>query len=210
MAASEPAPAGASPPAAPILDIEAGAARLMGNRALYRRILARFLNDYRGAAVAVRNALGAHEPVLAFRLVHTLKGAAGMIEAGTLHRSALALENALRAGAPETEDLLLELEEALGAVVRELERMPVAEDAVTAARDIGADAPGADVLQRLRSLLDSGDGAALDLVKAAHASLDATLGASVYAQLSAAVAGFDYAHALELLGEPERRTSDGG
>ena len=102
-----PPPSPDVPRASPVLDIEAGVERLMGNRAIYLRALARFRNDYRNATGAIRHALDADNGPEARRLAHTLKGAAGMIEAPALYAAALALEHGLRDGAGGVVDALL-------------------------------------------------------------------------------------------------------
>lgn len=169
--------------------------RLMGNRALYLRVLARFRSDYRDSATAIRAALDAGDAGLAQRLAHTLKGAAGMIEALALHNAALALENALRAGRPAT-GTLLRFGAALADLLCELDGM----DLTAPARPLPAPlaAPG-NVVSQLRAMLDTGDGAALDLAAAAHSELRAHLGEREYAALGAALADFDYEAALALL-----------
>ena len=186
------------PQATPALDSEAGVERLMGNRALYLRILARFGNDYRDAAAEIRRALAAHDTVLAQRLAHTLKGASGMIEAPALHAAAQALDDALRGGRRDARPLLLQLEAALAAVLRELDAM-----AVSAVATPPAPVPApANALADLRAMLEIGDGAAVELVAAAHGELRAHLGERDYAALSAAVGDFDYERALLLLDRP--------
>ena len=118
-----PAPAPQAAPPSPVLDSEAGIERLMGDRALYLRVLARFRSDYRDAPRAIRGALDAHDTSLAQRLAHTLKGAAGMIEAPALRAAAQALEDALRGTRRDTGTLLLSVEAALADVLRELDGM---------------------------------------------------------------------------------------
>lgn len=184
--------------ATPALDTEAGVERLMGNRALYLRILARFGNDYRDAAAQIRRALAAHDTALAQRLAHTLKGASGMIEAPVLHAAAQALDDALRGGRRDARPLLLQLEAALAAVLCELDAM-----AVSAVGTPPAPLPvPANALADLRAMLEIGDGAAVELVAAAHGELRAHLGERDYAALSAAVGDFDYERALLLLDRP--------
>lgn len=184
-----------APSPAPVLDHEAGVERLMGNRALYLRVLARFRSDYRGGAMAIRAALAAHDTSLAQRLAHTLKGAAGMIDAPALYGAAQALEDALRGGRRDAA-LLLRLEAALADVLRELDGMDVA--ATLTPAPVPAPARG-NALLELRAMLDIGDGAAVELVAAARSELSVLLGERDYAMLSAAVANFDYERALELL-----------
>ena len=113
----------------PVLDIEAGVERLMGNRAIYLRALVRFRKDYRDTARAIRTALGAADTTLAQRLAHTLKGAAGMIEAPRLHATAQALEDVLRGRASDAGALLARLDTALADVLGELDGMDLLADA---------------------------------------------------------------------------------
>jgi HPt (histidine-containing phosphotransfer) domain-containing protein len=178
----------------PALDIEAGVERLMGNRAFYLRTLARFRTDYRQAALAIRYALDAGDGAQARRLVHTLKGAAGMIEARGLHAAALVLEAALRDGAGGIDTLVAQLDAALAGVLRHIDAMALMQEETPPA----APAQG-DNLGRLRAMLDIGDGAAVELVLAARSELGTHLGKEGYEALNAAVAEFDYERALELL-----------
>lgn len=185
--------------ALPAIDVEAGVARLMGNRHIYLRALARFRTDYRHAGAAIRAALDGGDMALAQRLAHTLKGAAGMIEAGSLYAATLALEGALGHGERHVDALFLRAEEALSEVLRELDAMALPpEDLARPATPAG---PGARA--RLRALLDKGDGAAVEQIAAARAELAAELGEREYEALRAAVMMFDYERALELLDGPD-------
>ena len=183
----------------PVLDIEAGVERLMGNRAIYLRALARFRNDYRHAASAIRGALDAGDGARARRLAHTLKGAAGMIEAPALHAAALALEHALREGTSRADAPLIRVDAALAAVLRELDAMVLLGEAPPR-----MPAATGDNLARLRAMLDIGDGAAVELVAAAHSELSAHLGERGIEELSAAVADFDFERALAILDRPKK------
>lgn len=195
------------PDAAPAIDVTAGVERMMGNRDIYLRALARFRKDYRHACAAIRVALDAGDAVLAQRLAHTLKGAAGMIEADTLHTAALALEDAVRQGAGMTavDALLARAEAALNHVFHELDGMTgLGEEPAPA--DLPA---GSGAGTRLRAMLDIGDGAAVELVAAARAELSAQLGEREYEDLRAAIMVFDYERALELLDGSLRPGPDG-
>lgn len=202
---AEPAAPGAA--SAPLIDVEAGVERLMGNRPVYLRALARFRLDYRSAAAAIRTAIETGNLALAQRLAHTLKGAAGLIEARSLYAAALALEEALRpvpageGGAPGIRPLFMRLDAELAHVLRELDTMTdLAQAAVPAPRLARSD----DAVSRLRALLDIGDGEAVDLVDEARAALVAELGEEEYGKLAAAVADFDFERALALLDRPGR------
>ena len=65
-AITKPAAAGAAP--APLVDVEAGVERLMGNRPVYLRALARFRHDYRSAGAAIGTAIETGNLALAQRL----------------------------------------------------------------------------------------------------------------------------------------------
>jgi HPt (histidine-containing phosphotransfer) domain-containing protein len=87
-----------SDPSPPAINRADGIARLMGDAALFARVLARFRKEYRHMAARIRDALAAGDAELALRLAHTIKGAAGMIEAAPLRDEAQALEQLLRDG----------------------------------------------------------------------------------------------------------------
>jgi len=195
-------------PAAPAVNHAGGIARLMGDGALFARVLARFRNEYRQTAAGIRSALGDGDTALALRLVHTLKGAAGMIEAVPLRKEAHALEQALRQpvvidGGAAWQHLAL-LEQALERVLVELDAAaamaPVRPSAATPA---GAPQHAAqqNTLQRLATLLDDGNGDAVDLVHEAASALAAQLGEQRYRQLADTVDAFDFDGALALLAE---------
>jgi HPt (histidine-containing phosphotransfer) domain-containing protein len=195
--------------AAGALDLAGGIARVMGDRGLFARVLDRFGGDYRRAAAAIRSALAAGDTLLAQRLTHTLKGASGMIEAGPLHRQALALEQALRGSGDDCQRQLDRLEAELDRVLQELDSV-LARGTVAAAgarlqpatgRQLPA--PG-EALHHLSGMLDVGDGAALDLLDEARAPLIAALGEARFTEVAKAVNEFDFELALKLLA-PARR-----
>ena len=106
---------------APAVNHADGVARLMGDGALFTRVLARFRKEYRHAGDGIRGALAAGDIQLALRLAHTLKGAAGMIEAVPLRNAAQALEQALRHVDADPAPCLARLERALDRVLHELD-----------------------------------------------------------------------------------------
>jgi HPt (histidine-containing phosphotransfer) domain-containing protein len=183
-------------PPAPVLDIETGVERLMGDRAMYLRAVARFRSGYRDSALAIRSALGVADTTLAHRLAHTLKGAAGMIEAPRLRVAALVLEATLRDGG-DAELALARLDGALAEVLGELDAMNLLTDAGPSPAPVPALENG--IVASLHALLDIGDGAAVELVAAGRSELSAHLGLRGYEELSAAMEQFDYELALALL-----------
>lgn len=180
------------------IDLAGGVDRVMGDHALFARIVERFRRDYRRAAASIRAALAAGDIALAQRLTHNLRGAASMIEARPLQREALALEQALRGADADCERQLGRLDTELDRVLREL-------DAMLAMQAIRHDVPAvsslnaADAVARLAALLDTGDGAAVELVEEAHSALAAVLGEERLRAVAAAVNEFDFERALALL-----------
>jgi HPt (histidine-containing phosphotransfer) domain-containing protein len=187
-------------PGSPVFDFAGGLARVMGDRNLFLQVLERFCKDYGNSDLTIRAALANDDRPLALRITHTLKGAAGMIEAQSLHRQTSALEKALRSdNTNEAKEVDL-LEAELRKVLRALRS--VMAGSAPSGMQAGAASPVPETqapLQQLRELLLAGDGAALDLLEEASTSLAGTLGEARYNDLAAAVDEFDFARALTLL-----------
>jgi CheY-like chemotaxis protein len=104
----------ARPQESPI-DTEAGLARCLGQRDLYRRMLQGFQQTQSGFVAGYRHAIADGRPQDAARALHDLTGLAGTIGAVTLQRAAQALRAAPEAGrAAAFEALQRELEVVLG------------------------------------------------------------------------------------------------
>jgi len=179
------------------LDTIAGLDRMMGDRAMYLRVLARFRADYAGHAARLRAALAAGDMALANRIAHTVKGAAAMIEAHGLHALAMDVEEQLRANAFPEAQLVDRLEVELARVIAQMNALlaPVQDQAPV------GEAPLADGdLARLGRMLDLGDGGVQDFVAGKRAGLCTRLGAARMAELEAAMAAFDFERALGVLG----------
>ena len=89
----EPAPPEKTlPDAMPEFDLTDGLQRLMGNRALYRKLLVNFVNQYTQAGVDIRKSLDAGDFDRAHGLVHAIKGVAGNLAAKNLQQQSVALE----------------------------------------------------------------------------------------------------------------------
>lgn len=188
------------------LDLAGGIERVMGDRSMFARILSRFRLDYGRTAASIRTALADGDRPLAQRLTHTLKGAAGLIEARPLHLQAAALEQVLRAHS-DHRGAMDRLETELNRVLRELDKL--LKDSVTSNTQASTPpAPGrADLFERLRQLLDVGDGAAVEVFDDARIALTGALGRAVMRELTAAMEAFDFERALKLLGQPASRTA---
>jgi two-component system sensor histidine kinase/response regulator len=199
---------------APAIDLAAALERVMGERALLQRVLARFASDYRDVGARLRAALAmdgnTRDAALAQRIAHTLKGASAMIDAGPLRQRALALELALKGGNKDDAGLTA-LVDALDAelvrVLRQVEAMLAAPEAAFAAAATAAVAEPIpeQELARLRAMLDIGDGRAPDLVRQWRAGLEAMLGHARMRTFDAAIERFDFERALALLEQQEER-----
>ncbi|MBF0428418.1 MAG: response regulator [Magnetococcales bacterium] len=80
------------------LDLVAGLDRIAGKRILYRRLLARFRQEYGGLVEEVQDWVAASQMLKAVVRVHALQGAARNLGAILLADAALELENALQKG----------------------------------------------------------------------------------------------------------------
>lgn len=187
-------PGAGMPPAA--INRAEGIARLMGDAGLFARVLARFRKDYRHAADRIREALAVGDAELALRQAHTLKGAAGMIEATPLREAAQALEQALRRSDCHLAPRLARLEHALDRLLLELD---AEQDVVPMAQAARRSADGGTVAARLRALLEDGNGDAVELVQEAAASLTMEIGEERYRRIAAAIMDFDFEGALATL-----------
>lgn len=185
------------------LDVNDGIERVMGNRDLYSRMLRRFRSDYQDGVLPIRTALVSNDKALAHRMVHTIKGASGMIGAHRLHLRACQLEEAIRMGAADQRELLASLSPEFDRVLHLLDVLldgspPPGMAVHVPQRPLLGDAA---LLARLIELLSNGDGGAVDLLEQSHASLHVILGDATLERVAAAVNGFRYEEALSALGE---------
>jgi len=190
--------------AAAVIDLAAALDRVMGDRAMFLRLLARFAGDYRDLIARLQAAIAAGDAVLAQRIAHTLKGAAGMIEALPLRRLALEAELALKADGAAPAALIDALDCELTRVLVEVDALLVA-PAAAPLSEVSSTAPALPVdardLARLRAMLDIGDGRAPELVALLRPRLLVTLGADRMAALEKSIERFDFEHALLLLAQ---------
>ena len=170
-------------------DTETALGRLAGNRTLYKTLLTRFLQNYRGADAGIRQSLEAGQLEEVQRNAHTIKGlAASMgnqqlssVSADLEHLAADAQKDAARiSGIPAALDIFArELDKAMNTLAAALggQAEPAAKPAVQVdsaavsagltrleellnANDAGADAAFSQIVDQLRSL-DAGSAAAL-------------------------------------------------
>ncbi|HEX8615189.1 MAG TPA: Hpt domain-containing protein [Telluria sp.] len=184
-----------------VIDMADGIDRIMGNRDLYARMLKRFRSDYAHGAVPIGVALADGDVILAHRMAHTLKGAAGLIGAHRLHQHACTLELAIRTDPPAQQAALAALVLPFDQVLRLLDQVL----AGSAPDGFVLDMPQRTLMQdpvllaRLVQLLIDADGAAVDLLEESGASLRVILGEARLAQVTKAVNDFDFDGALRAL-----------
>ncbi|HEY9064440.1 MAG TPA: response regulator [Burkholderiaceae bacterium] len=124
-----PAPAPQEP--LPSLDVRAGLAALMGDEALYRRLLAMFRERESDFVARFRAARDQGDADTAMRCAHDLKSAAGTLGMPALQRAATALEEAcrLRGEASALEPLLQAVQRQLEPVLLKLREKDLPESA---------------------------------------------------------------------------------
>lgn len=203
--AAPPAPPAdaAAPHPRPILDIGDGLERIMGDRALYFKLLRRFLYDNQAVMRQLRGAIGAGRYQVAQLQVHSLKSAAGMIGARALYNLAARLEAALRAQALFLDHELQQLESALQQVLAIIPSiLPELNDEHAAPLEAAPRPPDAAMmllLERLADHLRAGDGAAIEILAQSASALAACLGVARYQAVAAAAHEFDFKTALAAL-----------
>lgn len=192
-------------PAAPgghILQVETGLQQLMGDRELYLQILRRFRQRYPDSGCDARKALNEGEPGHAQRIVHTLKGAAGMIGAQQVYLLAAQLES-LCAGPDHVWSApLAQLEQALRSLINVIDEVLEGDPQQMLAGEATATAVVPEtrmLLQHLVRLLDEGDGAAIDVLEQSATVLAASLGVEVFQEVTEAAHQFDFEAALATL-----------
>ena len=112
----------ALPDALPEFDLAEGLQRLMGNRALYRKLLGNFATQYMQAAANIRSALDAGDFEQAHGLVHAIKGVAGNLSAKHLQQQSGKLEKLVKHADPGSPPPADELNRAYDAFKQSLGR----------------------------------------------------------------------------------------
>ena len=190
----------------PGLDLTAGLATMRGNVAKYSRLLALFADGYHGHAEQIFSMLAAGQLDAIEPIVHSLRGASGMLGATELSETAnkvlVALEN--DAGAEEIGSLCATLTENLSCLIDGIRRYTTDEPV----ENIIPQTPAryAEILARLETLLEQGDMAASYLAKDEAETLQTILGASA-ATLQARIDAFDYEAAAATLREFRQQTT---
>jgi HPt (histidine-containing phosphotransfer) domain-containing protein len=164
------------------------------------------------AADRVAAALNEQDAPTARRIAHTVKGVAANLGATALAEAASRLENTLQAGHPSADDLdhfHSTLEETV-ALIRALPSTGrTLAEVHGEGEDLGGSGPDgpwdaampepADLLEQLRTLLQAGDGEAIDLVQAHRASLLRLLGGATFRAMEGQLEHFAFEAAAAAL-----------
>jgi signal transduction histidine kinase/CheY-like chemotaxis protein len=186
------AAAGAGLPAMAGINGEQAQRRLLGNRALFLRLLRALREEFAEAAAVVRADLQHGDAAQAAMRMHKLCGLAGNLGAEQLCAAARQVESALRAGEHPRLDMLLgELQAALATVV---DAIAAQDEAVPDAEPVDAPSPASqDVpppgLAALVAALEDGDTIALDQFEALRGALTAWQGDEAVACLERTLYG---------------------
>ena len=194
-------------PAIDGLDTPLGLQRVRGQRALYLRLLQRFVQQERCTHQELTQALAQQDWARAQRIAHTTKGCAGNIGATAVQALAQTLELALRAAAGPVAvtraaaALQLHLDALLTQLEHQLPNPTVQVEALVP--DI---APLAPTVEHLRALLQHDDATAADFFYAHAAALQAHLPVH-YDALQTAVRDYQYQQAAQVLQEAQSEIS---
>ena len=168
---------------------------------LYHRLLSSLANTQADAAERVATALRERDDPAARQIAHTVKGVAANLGATALAEAASRLENTLQAGQPSDADLDL-FRRTLAETVTLIRGLPTTRRSVAAdhAAPMEAAIPGsAELVERLRVLLQAGDGEAIDVVQAHRASLQRLLGAVSFRTMESELERFAFEAAAAVL-----------
>jgi len=186
------------------ISISQGLARVSNNQQLYGKLLGIFLTRYADGAEKISNALETGEPETAQRLTHTVKGVAGNLGAEDLGAAAAYLEAAISAGNNNAiKGHLLSFSQALAQIIAALSRWQQEDQGPTRASQGKDSAHPVDIskarmlLQELAELLDEDMASAMGRLDPLRKLLANSEASTIFAELEAALEGFDIDRALE-------------
>jgi len=212
----EPAPPeNTLPDAMPEFDLADGLHRLMGNRALYRKLLVNFATQYAKAGSDIRKALDAGDFDRAHGLVHAIKGVAGNLAAKDLQQQSVGLEKLVKhadpASPPPADDLNPAFEAFQGSLARALSAvaflMPAPAGAAASAKAAAGALPQAlakEAAARLREAAGLGDVSGLAGICSELAAMSEAFG-PYKARVAQLADDFDFEGVLKLADELEKQ-----
>jgi len=192
------------PPIAGI-DMADGLQRLLGNRALYHRLLCQFAQTRQGMGDEMAKALAQDHREAAANVAHSLKGLAANLGAGRLAAQAAAVEAALKAGqsAAQIEPLVSAMQQELADTTQAIQttlQCPKVAQAQAEHPDTGNPAVAQGLLAELVELVADADSSAQELLQNHRHELAGVLSELELAELQQWVDRFDFVRAKALLG----------
>jgi PAS domain S-box-containing protein len=182
----------------PGLDSEQGLRRVLGKKAVYAKMLQKFIQGQGNAIALIESSLSEKDWPSAERIAHTLKGVAANLGATQVQADAGALEDALRdrSNIATVVPLAQRANQSLATLMAALQaQLPQ----VAQVRASDANAAQLPVLvTELKALLQRDDATAVDLF-ADNAALLKFAYPACFNDLESAMAGFDFPKALEYL-----------
>jgi PAS domain S-box-containing protein len=107
------------------LDVQAGIRRMAGRTDLYKRLLKGFCHDYKHFGQYLSELIDTKDQETAARLLHSLKGMAGTMEAITIYPLVIETEKAFVEEIPEFSALSEQLTFEVAALVDRLQKLPI-------------------------------------------------------------------------------------
>lgn len=184
------------------IDETLGLLSCQGDRALYQRLLEKFIDKQQNFAARFRAALTDADSEAALRCAHSLKGVAGTLGATAVQYAAAELEKACK-GEPDTDEVeerLTSLVEVLNSTLSVLPQLLTHDSSGQSPQTGQADAEAVkELLLRLRELLKDDDADALEAVEElSRVSLDHKYAENLK-RISRAVNDYDFESAQEEL-----------
>jgi CheY-like chemotaxis protein len=211
----EPAPSEKTlPDAMQEFDLTDGLQRLMGNRALYRKLLVNFATQYAQAGADIRRALDVGDFDRVHGLVHAIKGVAGNLAAKDLQQQSAALEKLVKHADPASPPPADELNPAFEAFRESLGRalsavaslMPAAAGPAAPATAATGSLPSAlakEAATRLREAAELGDVSGLATICSELSAASEAFG-PYKARVAQLADDFDFDGVLKLAEELEK------
>ncbi len=181
------------------IDISTGIKRIGGDKEKYMDILRQFINNHKYDAEKLDGLLAAGDLESAGRLVHTIKGIAGNIEAAELKGLSAELEKSI-AGRAEAaiKSLKNDFKNALGRVCSYASTLSDTTPDKVKSKDGAADAgSGESMLPSLLELLRNGDADAKNLFNSCRHYLEEKLGNNEFNILESKISKYDFEDAAK-------------
>jgi HPt (histidine-containing phosphotransfer) domain-containing protein len=187
------------------VDLEGGLKRVVGNKRLYRDLLAQFASKQADAPLQIAAAIESGDWKLAERIAHTVKGVAGNLGLGKVFVAAEKLEKAIRqrdgVDAAALDEFSMVVGHQVDAIRQAMEEVMPDKPSIEESHE-DFDAEGASAaIGRLRVLLESSDGEAAEAFQAVERILAGSVAKSQLDPLSGAIDDFDFEVALTKLDE---------